>query len=185
MRLKVRAAGCALAFLVSAVVQAHDGPPFPIVSDQGVGAYLISIWTDPDTTDDGAPGGQFWVRLEAAAEGKHIPEGTRATVSITALSKPGRQLSAAAAPVRGDVTNQFAAVLMDHEGRFAVRVNVEGPLGPAVVESAVDATYDLRPPPGMLFLYLAPFVVVAVLWVHLLIRRRGARAAASGHDHRT
>ena len=23
--------------------------------------YMVSIWTDPDTTDDGTPGGQFWI----------------------------------------------------------------------------------------------------------------------------
>ena len=45
---------------------AHDGPPFPIVSDQRVGAYVVSIRTDPDATDDGSAGGQFWVQLQLA-----------------------------------------------------------------------------------------------------------------------
>ena len=48
---------------------------------------------------------------------------------------------------------------MDHEGPFGVRVTVDGPLGRAAVDSQVDATYDLRPAPGLIALYLVPFVL--------------------------
>src|SRR4029453_4395549 len=34
--------------VASPVVFAHDGPPFPILSDRVAGPYLVSIWTDPD-----------------------------------------------------------------------------------------------------------------------------------------
>ena len=61
---------------------------------------------------------------------------------------------------------------MDHEGRFAVRVTVDGPLGTATVEATTDATYDVRPPRALLAVYLAPFLVVGLLWGRLLIRRR-------------
>ena len=61
---------------------------------------------------------------------------------------------------------------MDHEGRFAVRVTIDGPLGAASAESAVDATYDTRPAPALLIVYLAPFIAVGVLWGRLLLRRR-------------
>ena len=47
-----------------------------------------------------------------------------------------------------------SALLMDHEGRFAVRAAIEGPLGPAAVDAEVEATYDLRPPPIMLAVYV-------------------------------
>jgi hypothetical protein len=175
-------AGCAVALVVgTAALRAHDGPPFPIVSNQPAGAYVVSVWTDPDTTDDGSPGGQFWVLLAPASKAAKLPEGTIATVTVKPLDRTGSEHSAAAGPVRGDITNQFAAVLMDHEGRFAVHVRIDGPLGPASVDAAVDATYDLRPPPGMLILYLAPFVAVAVLWARLLIRRRSAVAKDSGN----
>jgi hypothetical protein len=153
-------------------IRAHNGPPFPIVSNQAAGPYLISIWTDPDTTDDGTPGGQFWVRLARAGGASDIPHGTRAMVSIRAADRSAPEISSGATPVRGDVTNQFAAVVMDHEGRFAVRVAIEGPLGGAIVNAEVDATYDLRPPRYMLFVYLVPFVLVGVLWGRLLLRRR-------------
>src|SRR5262245_62090659 len=63
-------------------VLAHSGPPFPIVSDRIAGAYRISIWTDPDTTDDGKPAGQFWVTLDPASGTGTVPAGTRAAVAI-------------------------------------------------------------------------------------------------------
>jgi hypothetical protein len=78
------------------------------------------------------------------------------------------------------VTNQFALVTLDHEGPFAVHVDVNGPLGPAAVDSRIDATYDLRPPPYLIALYLFPFVVAGLLWTRLLLRRRAARLA--GHS---
>jgi hypothetical protein len=159
----------------SASARAHSGPPFPIVSDQVAGPYVVSIWTDPDTTDDGSPGGQFWVRLGPPAGWRDLPARTRAVVAVKPLDRHGPPVTAPAAPVRGDVTNQFAALVMDHEGRFAVHVSIEGPLGTAAVQSAVEATYDLRPSRSLFALYLAPFVLVGLLWGRLLASRRSAR----------
>ena len=162
---------------VASPALAHDGPPFPIVSDRVLGAYLVSVWTDPDTTDDGSPGGQFWVTLSRPG-GEDVPEATRAAVAIRPLDRPGPERRAAASPVRGDVGNQFAGLLMDHEGRFAVTVTVAGPLGDETVGAEVDATYDLRPAPYLLVVYLIPFVLVGLLWGRLLLRRR--RTASAG-----
>ena len=150
---------------------AHAGPPFPIVSDQPAGPYTISIWTDPDATDDGTPGGQFWV-IVSMQDDSGVPGDTRVRVAITPLDREGPPHEGAAAPVDGLVSRQFIALLMDHEGPFAVRASIASSKGTAVVDSQVDATYDLRPPAIMLVLYLAPFLVVAVLWVKLLVRRR-------------
>ena len=61
---------------------------------------------------------------------------------------------------------------MDHERRFAVQVRIDGPLGVAAVDATVDATYGLRPTPSLMLLYVAPFVLVGLLWGRLLIRRR-------------
>jgi hypothetical protein len=177
-----------LLVLFSPRLRAHDGPPFPILSDHPAGPYLISIWTDPDTTEDGSAGGQFWVRVYAAGESGTVPDATRAAVAIRPLSRPGSTLTATASPVRGDVTNQFAALVMDHEGPFAVHVTVEGPLGSASADAQVDATYDTRPAPILLVLYLMPFLLIGGLWGKVLLRRRlmvnsaAPRAArADGH----
>lgn len=168
------AAATALA-TATAPAQAHDGPPFPIVSDSVAGPYRISIWTDPDTTDDGSPGGQFWVVIEQVDQAVSLPSATRANVSIAPLDRRGPTRTGRTAPVTDDAARQFVALVMDHEGRFAVRAAIEGPLGPAVVDAEVEATYDLRPPPIMLAVYVMPFVLVGFLWVKLLLARRRSR----------
>ena len=155
---------------------AHDGPPYPIVSDRVAGPYRVSVWTDPDATDDGSSGGQFWVRIERSAAKGTLPGETRARVSIRPLDRPGQESTAAATPVRGDITNQFAALVMDHEGRFSVRVAIDGPLGSAAIDGEVSATYDLRPPAALLLLYLAPFVAIGLLWGRLAAQRRMVRS---------
>jgi len=178
----------AVVLALTAPVAAHSGPPFPIVTSETRGPYVISVWTDPDATDDGAAAGQFWVIIESAANGQSIPSGTQARVSVRPLSAtdaagpraPESALSANAAVVRGDLTNQFASVVIDHEGPFAVHVDIDGPLGRGAVDSRVDATYDLRPAPYMLAWYLGPFVAVGILWTRLLLRRRAARLASGG-----
>jgi hypothetical protein len=156
-------------------MRAHDGPPFPIVSDRRAGAYVVSVWTDPDATDDGAAGGQFWVQLQLAEARGELPETTRATLSVRPADGTATVQTARTEPVRGDVTNQFAAVVMGHEGRFAVEIAIDGPAGGATVRADVDATYDLRPPPAMLALYALPFVLAGMLWIRLLVKRRNAR----------
>jgi hypothetical protein len=152
---------------------AHSGPPFPIVSDQIVGGYRVSIWADPDATNDGSAAGQFWVMLQpAAGESRRVPAGTRVDVTIKPLDRAGGELTGRAAPVNGDPGRQFVALLMDHEGRFGVRVNVAGPLAAAQLETATDATYDLRPRPILTVVFVLPFILAGIVWGKLLIRRR-------------
>ena len=153
-------------------MKAHSGPPFPILSNRIAGAYDISIWSDPDTTDDGSPGGQFWVVLKAVGGGPAIPAATVVTVAIRPLDREGPTRTGRAVPVNGATDNQFVALLMDHEGPFGVRVTVDSSLGRAEVESRADATYDLRPSRGLIVIYLLPFVAVGALWMKVLWRRR-------------
>ena len=171
-------AACAAALMpCTAPLQAHDGPPFPILSDRTAGAYLISIWTDPDTTDDGSTGGQFWIRIHSAGKAAP-PAGTRASVTVKPLDRSGSEQTAAASPVRGDLTNQFAAVVMDHEGRFAVHVTVDGPLGAAAADATVAATYTVRPPRSLVLIFVAPFLLVGLLWGRLLMKRYRSSVAS-------
>ena len=153
-------------------LDAHNGPPFPIVSNRVVNGYSISVWTDPDTTDDGSAAGQFWVMLESVKATTSIPEGTEVIVSIRPLDRSGPVRTGHAGRVSGAVARQFIALEMSHEGPFEVTVVVEGPLGRAQIESQVDATYDLRPAPGLIVLYLFPFVAIGALWAKVLLRRR-------------
>jgi len=151
---------------------AHSGPPYPVVSNRADGAYVLSVWTDPDATDDRTPAGRFWVTIAPAVKGASLPPATRAQVAIRALDRPGDEGRSTTAAVDGDPSRQFAALLMDHEGRYGVHVAVEGPLGTASVDAEVEATYDLRPSRTMVVVYLMPFVLVGFVWGKLLLKRR-------------
>jgi len=158
---------------------AHDGPPYPIISNQLRGPYRISVWTDPDTTDDGTPGGQFWVMIDATRAGESPSPDVRAQVTVRPLDRAGAAVSARTDPVNDDPSRQFAALTMDHEGRFAVRVDVESVAGRISMDAEVFATYDQRPSRLMLAVYLVPFVLAGFLWTTLLIRRRRAHTCSS------
>jgi hypothetical protein len=157
------------------VIRAHSGPPYPILSNRIAGPYDISIWADPDATDDGSAAGQFWVMLRPAGGGS-LPADTHAEVSIRAADSAALPVTRRAQPVNSDLSRQFAALELDHEGRFEVAVTVDGPLGDAEVDAGVDATYDLRPAPILMAVYLMPFLLVGFLWVKLLVRRRRTHA---------
>jgi hypothetical protein len=164
-----------LAIVIAAcqpVVQAHSGPPYPIVEDRIVGAYQVSLWTDPDATDDQSAAGKFWITLRPARAGQSIPVDTRVDVSIRPLDRPGGERTARAEPINRDAGRQFAALVMDHEGPFAVHVTVDGALGPGALDSNVDATYDLRPRPALIALFVLPFLLIGFVWGKLLIKRR-------------
>jgi hypothetical protein len=166
----------------STIVRAHSGPPFPIVTDVVYAPYTISIWTDPDATDDGSPGGQFWVVLALTPKEARIPPDTRVTVSARRItgapdangiqSSSRWPVTAIASPVRGDLGNQFAALVLRREGLYDVHVDIDGPLGRAVIDSRIEATYDARPPAYMLIWYLVPFLLAGFLWSRLLLHRR-------------
>jgi hypothetical protein len=148
----------------SSSLDAHSGPPFPIFTDRVVGAYKVSVWTDPDATDDQTAAGRFWVTLEPAAD--------RVVVAIKPLDRVGAERSARAEPVNGDKQRQFVALLMDHEGPFGVHVAIDGVPGKAEVDTMTDATYDLRPRPILTVLFVFPFLLVGFVWGKLLIKRR-------------
>ena len=162
----------ALCASIPGVAAAHSGPPYPIVTTRVVGPYKLSVWSDPDTTDNGSEGGKFWVTLERASTGGTVPKTTRALVTVHPTDRQGVALQTTTKPVRDDVSNQFAGLTLDHEGPYAVRVDVFGPLGDATVTANVDATYDLRPARWLIALYISPFLLVGFLWAKLLLRRR-------------
>jgi len=155
----------------AATLAAHSGPPFPIISNQIAGPYHVSVWTDPDATADGSAAGQFWVVVPPANPGTSLPAETKVDVTIQPANG-GPAVRGIAKPVNGDASRQFVALLMDHEGRYATRASIEGPLGAVDVAAEVEATYDLRPSSIMVAVYVMPFVLVGFLWIKVLLRRR-------------
>jgi hypothetical protein len=160
------------------VVRAHSGPPYPIVTERIVGPYVVEVWADPDVTDDGSAAGQFWVVMRPATTAT-LPVDTRGEVTIRPSDRAGAGGTRQTEPVKGDLGRQYAALLMDHEGPFAVHVRVDGRLGRADLDANVDATYDLRPAPALMVVFLAPFLLVGFLWGKQLLRRRGRTRSAT------
>jgi hypothetical protein len=157
----------------TALVRAHSGPPYPIVSNRIVGSYKISLWTDPDATDDGSAAGRFWVMIDPASAGAAVASGASVNVSIQPVDRPGPERAGSAVPVGHEESRRFVALVMDHEGPYNVHVIVDGPAGQAAIDAPVDATYDLRPRPALIAVFLMPFLLVGFLWVKLFLRRRG------------
>src|SRR5262249_594982 len=155
-------------------VVGRGGPRYPIVNDRIVGAYNVSIWTDPDATDDQTAAGKFWVTVQPSVRGTVLPESTRVRVSVSPNGRTGEPRAANAERLNNDVRRQFAALLLDHEGRYDVRVTIDGPVGTANVDDGVDATYDLRPRPMLTLVFVAPFILIGFVWGKLLIKRKMA-----------
>jgi hypothetical protein len=177
VRIVVMVCATALAVISSgARVHAHNGPPFPIVSNRIAGSYQVTLWADPDTSDDGSAEGRFWVTVNAAQKGAVLPTDTLVKVSIWPADRPDSARTATAEPVEHETTRRFAAFVIDHEGRYGVKATIEGPFGPAEVEASVDAAYDQRPQPFTVVLFLLPFLLVAFPLVKWILRRRDTTA---------
>ena len=171
------AAAAALATPVG--LHAHNGSPFPLVSNQVTGPYRVSIWADPDASDDGTPAGTFWVLLDAAQKDTALPGETRVTLAITPRDRPGPTLAASGRLSGAQLPRRFvAALLMNHEGPFAVGLTVDGPLGSVHVDTNTDATYATRPGPIGVILSVMPFLLAGGIWLKLLLRRRTAAPRA-------
>lgn len=157
--------------LCPAWVSGHAGPPFPILENRAVGAYSVSIWTDPDATDDGSARGQFWVIVDGRAGEPDAR--TVVTLKAAPLDRAGAEREATATRVAGTPPRYFAALLLDHEGEFRISVQIGGPMGQASTVADVAATYDLRPSLSILPWLLLPFLLVGLLWLKAL--RTGRR----------
>jgi hypothetical protein len=164
--------GVCLIGFATVVLRAHSGPPYPIVSERVVGAYVVAVWADPDVTNDGSAAGQFWVVMRPNSP-LALPTDTRAEVTIRPTDRVGVGKTQQTEAVKGDMTRQYTALLMDHEGPFAVHVSIQGALGDVALDANVDATYDARPAPALIMVFVAPFLLVGFLWGKLLLRRRG------------
>jgi hypothetical protein len=165
--------------LAATSVSAHSGPPYPVLRDHVAGPYRLSVWTDPDSTDDGSAGGRFWIVVRRATDGAPAPPETTVSVALASEQRPYEQVKGTAATVSGDPSQRYAALVMDREGRYRVRVRIDGPLGPATAGTSVDATYDWRPAPWLVAVYVMPFLLLGGLWIKLLWRRRASRSTST------
>jgi hypothetical protein len=155
---------------------AHQGPPFPLLMDQHVGPYIVSVWTDPDIGP-----GRFFVILEAPDGQKFInPSAVR--VAVEPVS--GRLAEASYDGESEKVSSgarYLATVNFDRGEHWRVRVTIEGPAGGGELRSEVEATPDGILGPVASLLFTVPFVMVAFVWWRAAVAKRRLTQAARAH----
>ena len=159
---------CVLAaglFLFAQAASAHEGPPFPLFVDQKTGAYIVSVWTDPDV------GEALFFVIVTTQQSNQLPDDLRVELGVQPVS--GRLPEAFYPGVRENLQGQVqyrAQVHFDAEELWRVRVKLQSAQGSAETVATVEAT-----PPGYgrwdLLLYLLPFLAVGILWAVAIIRK--------------
>ena len=151
---------------VSAWAYAHNGPPFPIVTDKQIGAVKIAVWTHPDIGV-----GTFFVLVDPLP-GMSVPNDLKIDLGIQPTSN---RLPEVVYPMtrdngRGEVQYN-TQVEFDKQDFFRVRVRVQSSAGSGEAISQVEAT-----PQGFgrwdLLFYLSPVLVIAAMFYHGVRKKR-------------
>lgn len=151
---------------LSSLAYAHNGPPFPIVTERQIGTLKIAVWTHPDIGI-----GTFFVLVDPAP-GTSLPNDLKIDLGIQPTNN---RLPEVVYPMtrdtgRGEVQYN-AQVEFDKQDFFRVRVHVQSSAGSGEAISQVEAT-----PQGFgrwdLLFYLSPFLVIAALFYHGVRKKR-------------
>jgi hypothetical protein len=148
---------------------AHNGPPFPIITDQRVGPCTVSLWTHPDVGI-----GYFFVMIDPLPGGS-IPKDLKVQVGVRPVSGRLAEVvyTAWIEDLRGQVEYK-TEVQFDRQEYWNVRLILGSSEGGGEALSKVEAT-----PPGFgrwdLLLYLLPFLGVGFLWAKAVAKRRQFR----------
>jgi hypothetical protein len=158
-----------LAIFCAPDAAAHNGPPFPIITDERVGPCVISLWTHPDIGT-----GTFFVMVDPLP-GATIPKDLKVQIGVTPVSGrlPEAVYSAWLEDLRGQVEYK-TEVQFDQQEYWNVRLILSSSAGDGEALSKVEAT-----PTGFgrwdLLLYMLPFLGVGFLWVNAIVKRSRLR----------
>jgi hypothetical protein len=161
--------GCLLVMMLSPNAVAHNGPPFPIITDQRVGPCIISLWTHPDLGT-----GYFFVMIDPLPGGA-IPKDLKVQIGVQPVSGRLAEVvySAELQDLRGQVEYK-TEVQFDQQENWRVRLILASAAGGGEATSQVVPT-----PAGFgrwdLLLYLLPFLGVGFLWVTAITKRHRLR----------
>lgn len=151
-----------LLFSLSVRALGHDGPPFPLVVDQQVGPWVLSVWTDPDIGQ-----GSFFVIPQAAPPNDLM-------VQVTVQPTSGRLPEATYTAVREDLKGQVqfkTIVNFDKQENWRVRVSLHSAQGSGETIAFVEPTPD-----GLgrwdLLIYLLPFLAIGFIWLRAFLSKR-------------
>jgi hypothetical protein len=155
--------------VASSPLGAHNGPPFPIISDKRVGPVVVSLWTHPDVGT-----GLFYVIVNPPPRGT-IPSDLKIEIGVRPVT--GR-LAEVIYPtqlenLRGQVQFRTEAQF-DQQELWQVRMIVKSSAGDGEASADVEVT-----PPGLgrwdLLMFSLPFLGVGFLWFHVMMRKRKYR----------
>jgi hypothetical protein len=155
--------------VASSPLGAHNGPPFPIISDKHVGPVVVSLWTHPDVGT-----GLFYVIVDPPPGGT-IPPGLKIEIGVRPVTD---RLAEVIYPMklenlRGQVVYRTDAQF-DQQELWHVRMIVKSSAGDGEASADVEVT-----PPGYgrwdLLLFSLPFLGVGFLWFHVMMRKRQYR----------
>jgi hypothetical protein len=158
-----------LAIVLAPGAWAHNGPPFPIITDQRVGPCIISLWTHPDVGL-----GTFFVMVDPLP-GSSVPKDLKIQIGVQPVSGRLAEVvySAWSENQRGQVEFK-SEVQFDQQEYWKVRLILASSAGGGEALSKVEAT-----PPGFgrwdLLLYLLPFLGAGFLWFSAITKRRRLR----------
>ena len=160
-------AALAVSIVGSPVASAHEGPPFPILMDQPVAEYSISVWADPDIGD-----ALFYIVVESP-QGKRPQSVPSVALWVEPVSGRLERVTYDARQMSLKSQLQFEVKpYFDVGDMWTVGIQVTAPGGGS---GEITAEVESTPPGYGLWdfaLYLFPFVLLGGLWVFAMIRRR-------------
>jgi len=155
--------------LFATITTAHEGPPFPLLVDQKIDRYVVSLWSDPDV------GTALFFVIISAPDAAQLPPDLRVQIGVQPVSGrlPETFYSATRENVQGRIQYR-ADIHFDAQEFWRVRVRLQSGQGTAETITTVEAT-----PPGYgrwdLLLYLLPFIAVGLLWATAMVRKSRRR----------
>lgn len=152
--------------LTPPVALAHVGAPYPVLMEEPAGPYLVSALADPDVGQ-----GTFYVLVSLEQEQSPPPD-TVVTVWVEPEDGHLAETSHQAEREQTRYGERFVAkVPFDAEGRWGVRLGIEGTAGQGTVAFPVQVT-----PAGTGWLAtlacLVPFLILGGLWLRGTLRER-------------
>ena len=159
----------ALLLLSVTPAKAHNGPPFPIITDQHVGPCIVSLWIHPDI------GTSPIFILVDPAPGTTIPKDLKMQVGVQPVSNRLAEVIylTTIADERGQLEYK-TNVEFDQQEFWKVRLILASSAGGGEFTAQVEAT-----PYGYgrwdLLLFALPFVAVAFLFLKGVAKRRRLR----------
>lgn len=152
---------------------AHLGPPYPVIEDQPVPGYLVSVWINPDVWRAAC-----YVKFQPTRPDS--PDAPLPSVSVwvrPASGRAPRQSVSATLDSRGEELSFYCQPVFDAPELFKLGVDLKLPDGtPEHLLTELEAT-----PPGIgpwgLLLFVVPFLLFGGLFIAVLFRRKRLAAA--------